>query len=276
MGKGNIHRPPRLYPSVRRREKHADFDRPRRRCFKDHCLQRGEHRLYSGNRGSAATASHMANDLIKGCRAHGRPGVRAVCLCDSTPVLTCLANDFSYDDALAIALGTLAEKRDMLIVFSGSGNSENIVRCVNKAKEKEMETVAFTGRGGGRLKDLCDISVTAPSSVMEIIEDIHMTQEHAMATVIREQLAHRWDIEIIHPRTVLPSAALFDFDGTVSLIREGWQSVMIPYFVEVLCATPAYTGAQSESELAGINECVREFVDMLTGKQTIYQCERRP
>jgi phosphoheptose isomerase/phosphoglycolate phosphatase-like HAD superfamily hydrolase len=242
------------------------------------CRQRGGTVYTAGNGGSAATASHMVNDLIKGCRAHGRNGVRAVCLCDSNAVLTCLANDFSYEDALAIAFGTLAKKGDMLVVFSGSGNSENILRCVKAAKDIDIETAAFTGRDGGKLKLLCDISVIAGSDVMEMIEDIHMMQEHAMVTQIRGRLARLWDIEVIRPQKGKPSAALFDFDGTVSLIREGWQMVMIPYFIEVLCETPAYfmadASGRGESELAAIKTCVGDFVDMLTGKQTIFQCER--
>ena len=234
------------------------------------CRQRGGVVYTAGNGGSAATASHMANDLIKGCRVDGRSGVRAHCLCDSTAVLTCLANDFSYEDALAVAFGTLAKKGDMLVVFSGSGNSENIVRCVSAAKDMDIETVAFTGRDGGKLKDICDVSIIAPSHVMEIIEDIHMMQEHAMATEIRGRLSRIWDIEVIKPIKKQPTAALFDFDGTVSLIREGWQSVMVPYFTEVLLETP---GGQLEGEAAAA-ACAREFIDMLTGKQTIFQCER--
>lgn len=242
------------------------------------CRQRGGMVYTAGNGGSAATASHMVNDLIKGCRAHGRSGVRALCLCDSNAVLTCLANDFSYDDALAIAFRTLAKKGDMLVVFSGSGNSENIVRCVSAAKELNIETAAFTGRDGGKLRVICDVSVIAPSDVMEIIEDIHMMQEHALATEIRGRLSRIWDAEVIHPIKTKPSAALFDFDGTVSLIREGWQSVMIPYFTEILCETPSFLIAEAsgrrESELIAAESCVREFVDMLTGKQTIFQCEK--
>lgn len=242
------------------------------------CRQRGGMVFTAGNGGSAATASHMVNDLIKGCRAHGRSGVRALCLCDSSAVLTCLANDFNYEDALAVEFRTLAKKGDLLVVFSGSGNSENIVRLAEAAGEMEIETVAFSGRDGGKLKKLCDVSVIASSDVMEIIEDIHMMQEHALATEIRNRLSRIWDAEVIKKLKTKPTAALFDFDGTVSLIREGWQSVMIPYFIEVLCETPAFLTAGStgrkDSELKETEVCVREFVDMLTGKQTIFQCEK--
>lgn len=244
------------------------------------CRSRGGVVYTAGNGGSAATASHMTNDLTKGCRALGREGVRSICLFDSMPVISCLANDFSYEDAPAIELGTLGNARDLLVVYSGSGNSENIVRCVKEAMAIGMKTVAFTGRDGGKLKELCDISVIAASEVMEIIEDIHMTCEHAMATIVRSRLEKIWGAEIIsrYPRGHHPSVALFDFDGTVSLIRQGWQEIMVPYFIEVLCETPAYIAAEAlgrgREELAVITDCVKNFVSILTGKQTIFQCER--
>ena len=235
--------------------------------------------LYTaGNGGSAATASHMANDMTKGTRAHGRRGIRTICLNDAMAVQTCLANDFSYNDALAIALDTIGDARDVLVVYSGSGNSENIIRCVNKAKELGMFTIAFSGRGGGKLKAICDISAIAPSDIMEAIEDIHMMWEHALACEIRSRLEMIWDVERLKAFSQKPRVALFDFDGTVSLIRQGWQEVMIPYFVEVLTQTPAYKKACAEGnkaeELRKIETCVTDFVDFLTGKQTIFQCER--
>lgn len=79
-----------------------------------------------------------------------------------------------------------------------------------------------------------------------------------------------WQIEILKTEVELGKfkAALFDFDGTISLIREGWQQVMIPYFIEELLKTPMAEDEES------ISSCVRDFVDFLTGKQTIYQCVR--
>ena len=71
----------------------------------------------AGNGGSAATASHMINDLMKGCRVDGREGFRACCLNDPNAVVTCLSNDFSYEDVFAIQLRTLARRGDLLIVF---------------------------------------------------------------------------------------------------------------------------------------------------------------
>ena len=142
----------------------------------------------AGNGGSAATASHFCNDLIKGCRVNGQPGFRATCLCDAMPVLTCLANDFSYDDVFAIELQTFAEKGDLLIVFSGSGNSPNILRGIECAQELGLFVIGFGGCSGGKMEALCDICLVAPTWNMEELEDLHLCYCHALVTEIREEL----------------------------------------------------------------------------------------
>jgi len=219
----------------------------------------------AGNGGSASTASHFCNDLIKGCRILGRKGFKATCLSDSTPVLTCLANDFSYEEAYGIALETYAKPGDVVIAFSGSGNSPNILHVIKQAKAMGLYVIGFGGRDGGKMKDLCDICLIAPTNSMEELEDIHLCYCHALVTYIREELHDIWDIEVVnYPPKDGFRYALFDFDGTVSLLREGWREIMIPYFVEVIAAV-----APNES---GLEELVANFVDLLTGKQTIFQC----
>ncbi|MBQ4054494.1 MAG: SIS domain-containing protein [Clostridia bacterium] len=223
----------------------------------------------AGNGGSAATASHICNDLAKGCRVYDRVGFKAECLADSTAVVTCLANDFCYDEIYEIMLATKAKKGDVLLVFSGSGNSPNVVRAAKLAREMGITTVGFLGRDGGKLKPLCDHYVIAPTESMEMLEDMHMLYVHALVVCIRDELKDMWDMEIKkhldHPKF---KTALFDFDGTVSLIRSGWQDIMIPYFIEVLSEVAT---DESEEEITAL---VRNFVDTLTGKQTIFQCMR--
>jgi len=221
----------------------------------------------AGNGGSAATASHLCNDLIKGCRVDGRTGFKAQCLSDQVPVLTCLANDFSYEDAYAVMLQTYAQPGDLLIVFSGSGNSPNILRAAEFARTRGIKVIGFAGRDGGKMLPLCDICIVAPTWSMEELEDLHLCYCHALVSCIREELKDIWDIEVIkYPPVGGFKYALFDFDGTISLLREGWQDVMIPYFSEVLKA------AAPSEDMADITHIVTEFVDMLTGKQTIFQC----
>ncbi len=230
--------------------------------------QTGNTIFTAGNGGSAATASHMANDLLKGARVLGREGFRAVCLADSTPIVTCLANDFAYEDIYSIQLRTFAKPGDLFVVYSGSGNSPNVVKGAITAKEMGLTTIAFGGRDGGQLKKICDYTLIAPTNSMEQLEDMHMLYEHALVSWFQKALPDVFDIETIHyHKSQAPtSAILFDFDGTLSLIRQGWREVMIPYFCEVL---GSYT-----ADTAQVEKTVSDFVDLLTGKQTIYQCIR--
>jgi len=230
--------------------------------------KRGGRIFTIGNGGSLATASHMVNDFTKGCRAHNRTAFDIECLGDSSAVVTCLANDFSYESIYSIVLRTKGKSGDALVYFSGSGNSPNLVEAAKAAREMGILTVGFLGCNGGALKELSDLYIIAPSDSMEQIEDMHMLYEHNMACAIRAILEDEWGMEIVkyHPRDIQFRHALFDFDGTLSLIREGWQEIMIPYFIEILLETP---GAEDKEV---IEEIVTLFVDRLTGKQTIFQC----
>jgi len=142
----------------------------------------------AGNGGSASTASHLCNDLLKGCRVNDRVGFKAFCLTDSNAIVTCLANDFSYEDIFAIQLKTFADEGDLLVVFSGSGHSPNILSVLKTAREMGVVTIGFSGRYGGKMKEFCDLLLIAPADSMEQIEDMHLLYEHAMVCSIKEYL----------------------------------------------------------------------------------------
>lgn len=142
-----------------------------------------------GNGGSAATASHAANDLVKGCRVGDVPGFRAFCLSDSNALVTCLANDFSYEEIYSLLLRTYANAGDVVLAFSGSGNSPNIVHALNTAREMGLTTVGFGGRDGGKMKGLCDLILLAPTDSMEMLEDMHLIYFHDLVCAIRPVLA---------------------------------------------------------------------------------------
>lgn len=220
-----------------------------------------------GNGGSASTASHMINDLTKGCRIQGREGFKTICLNDSNALVTCLANDFCYDDIYKILLSSLAKQGDVLIVFSGSGNSANIVNACIQAKKMGLTVIGFGGRDGGKMKQYCDYCLIAPTESMQQLEDLHLIYNHAMVVNLCEKLKTTWDIEKInYPVGLTPKYAIFDFDGTVSLLREGWQSIMYNYFTEEVLSCP------NAPDEALAKQEVMDFVDTLTGKQTIFQC----
>lgn len=230
--------------------------------------KKGDRTIFTaGNGGSSATASHLINDLVKGCRVYNREGFRANFLNDSTALITCLANDYSYEEIYSIILRTLAKPGDILIVFSGSGNSPNILSVYETAKDMGLIVIAFGGRDGGKMKDLCDYILIAPTESMEQIEDLHMIYIHSLISSLREKLKYIWDIEVINfPHKEKPKFAIFDFDGTISLIRQGWQPIMYEYFTQELLKCPRAPDRNL------VEKNVMDFVDLLTGKQTIFQC----
>ena len=142
----------------------------------------------AGNGGSAATASHICNDLVKGCRVDEQEGFKAFCLSDSNAIVTCLANDYCYEDVFSIPLKTFATKGDVLLAFSGSGRSPNIISALKTANSLGVFTIGFSGRDGGTMKDLCDLLLIAPTDSMEQIEDMHLLYAHALICSLRENL----------------------------------------------------------------------------------------
>jgi D-sedoheptulose 7-phosphate isomerase len=139
----------------------------------------------AGNGGSASTASHFANDMVKGLSMGDKPRFRAKALCDATPIMTALANDYEYGLVYVEQLKNYASAGDVLVLFSGSGNSPNVVNAAKFAKEAGMTVISFAGRDGGKMKEYSDISCIAATKSMEEIEDVHLVWGHALATVLR-------------------------------------------------------------------------------------------
>jgi D-sedoheptulose 7-phosphate isomerase len=143
-----------------------------------------------GNGGSAALASHFACDIGKGTGAPGRRRLRAISLTDNVPLMTAWANDASFGEIFAEQLRDLVEKDDLVLAISGSGNSENVVRGLQVARELGAKTMAFTGFSGGRVKALADLCLIVPSENMQHIEDAHLVSAHAIFTAIRQRMMH--------------------------------------------------------------------------------------
>jgi len=139
----------------------------------------------AGNGGSAATASHTANDLMKGIALPGQPGMRAIALTDNIPLLTALANDESYSEIFARPLAELGQPGDVLIVISASGNSPNITRAVEIARTMQITTIGFLGMGGGKAAKMVDIPVIVPSNEYGPVEDAHMMFDHLCMAYLR-------------------------------------------------------------------------------------------
>jgi len=139
----------------------------------------------AGNGGSAATASHMANDLVKGVAKGGAAGVRAIALSDNVALITAIANDEDYGEIFAGQLDALADVGDVLIAITGSGNSPNVVRAVETAQRLGLRTIGFLGMSGGKVRAMVDVAVVVPSDDYGPIEDLHMVFDHLMTAYLR-------------------------------------------------------------------------------------------
>lgn len=145
--------------------------------------------IVMGNGGSAALASHFAVDLGKGTVAEGKPRFRVLSIVDNTPVMTAYANDLSYADVFSEQIRALARPGDLVFGISGSGNSPNILRGLEAARETGATTVVFTGYEGGRAKALADVTLVVPSNDMQHIENCHLVLMHLYMQAMRAFVA---------------------------------------------------------------------------------------
>lgn len=141
-----------------------------------------------GNGGSAATASHFACDLAKGTIVPGGPRFRVIALTDNVPLIMAWSNDVSYESVFAEQLYNLMGRGDVVVAFSGSGNSPNVLRAVALARQQGGITIGFSGFDGGKLSRMVDVPVVVPCYCMEQVEDVHLILCHLMATVLRQRL----------------------------------------------------------------------------------------
>jgi len=135
----------------------------------------------AGNGGSAATASHMGNDIGLAASKVGKDeAFRAFALTDNVALLTAIANDDGYDNIFVNQLKVHYRERDMLIVISASGNSSNLIKAVKWVKEKHGKVIGLLGFEGGKLEEMCDIVVQPKAHKGEYgpVEDIHMIIDH--------------------------------------------------------------------------------------------------
>lgn len=140
-------------------------------------LKKGNTIFWCGNGGSAAESSHLAVELIGRFRNNRRP-LPSISLNSDTSALTCIANDFGYDEIFARQLEGLAKRGDVLVVLSTSGKSENILRALRKAREVGVITIALLGKGGGQAVDLADHAIVIDSTETARIQEIHLLLGH--------------------------------------------------------------------------------------------------
>ena len=143
-----------------------------------------------GNGGSAANASHFAQDLAKGTRVsfdHPKR-IKAMSLTDNVAFITALGNDDGYDTIFEQQLRTYANAGDIVVAISGSGNSPNIIKAINWANENQLTTVGITGFDGGKLREINQFSVHVPLNDMCTSESVHTIILHYVALSLMEKL----------------------------------------------------------------------------------------
>ena len=148
-------------------------------------LNEGNKILFCGNGGSAADAQHLAAELV-GRFVKERESLPAIALTTDTSILTAIANDYSYDDVFSRQVAGLGQAGDVLIGISTSGNSKNVVKAIELAKQKGLKTVAFTGEGGGKLGALCDAVIAVPSKTTSRIQEMHILVGHIVCELVEE------------------------------------------------------------------------------------------
>ena len=153
-----------------------------------------------GNGGHGATASHCVNDLAKHAVVSDKKDeviikdkrFKVLCLNDNISTLTAWANDVGYDSIFVEQLTNWVEKGDVVIGYTGSGNSENILRAFKLAREKQAITIALTGYQGGKIKAIADICLIVPSDRISFIEDIHFSLIHICCDSLRRIIKEKY------------------------------------------------------------------------------------
>lgn len=151
-----------------------------------------EQKIYIfGNGGSAATASHFANDFNKGISEYVDKKFNFVCLNDNVPTVMAIANDLGYDQIFEFQLKGRLKENDLVIGISGSGNSLNVLKAIEYAKTQNAKTIGITGYSGGKLANIIDLHLNVPIHNMQVTEDVHMIFDHLIMSIFYKTIARK-------------------------------------------------------------------------------------
>ena len=151
------------------------------------CIKNGGKILIMGNGGSAADSQHIAAEIV-GRFKKERKGLAAIALTTDTSILTSVGNDYGYDYIFARQIEGLCRPEDLVIGITTSGNSANVVRAIEAAKETGAITVGLTGGTGGKLTALCNYNIVVPASVTARIQEAHIFIGHCLCEILETDL----------------------------------------------------------------------------------------
>jgi len=150
----------------------------------------GKKLLLFGNGGSAADAQHIAAELTGRYKSE-RKGLPAIALTTDTSALTAIGNDYGYKEVFKRQIEALANKGDIVIGISTSGNSKNVIKALKKAKKKGCKTIGLSGKDGGEMNEVCDINIVVPSNDTPRIQEMHILIGH----IICQSVDNEWEIK---------------------------------------------------------------------------------
>ena len=148
------------------------------------CINSGGKIYWCGNGGSASDAQHLATELMGGMSDHDRMPIPSIALTTDSSFITAWSNDIGFDSVFSRQIQGLGQEDDVLIGISTSGNSKNIVKAIKQAKYKKLKTITFTGRDGGKLDGLADVTIKVPSKNTQRIQEAHIMVGQILCSIV--------------------------------------------------------------------------------------------
>ena len=148
------------------------------------CINSGGKIYWCGNGGSASDAQHLATELMGGMSEHDRMPIPSIALTTDSSFITAWSNDIGFDSVFSRQIQGLGQEDDVLIGISTSGNSKNIIKAIKQAKYKKLKTITFTGRDGGKLDGLADVTIKVPSKNTQRIQEAHIMVGQILCSII--------------------------------------------------------------------------------------------
>ena len=156
------------------------------------CMKNGGKVLICGNGGSAADSQHFAAELVGRFKLE-RKGLPAIALTTDTSVLTCMGNDYGYDSIFSRQVEALGKKGDVLLGFSTSGNSNNVITAIEEGKKIGLTTIGFLGKDGGKLKEMVDVDLTFNYSETARTQEHHLMTYHLICEFVEKEMKYYYE-----------------------------------------------------------------------------------